>query len=360
MSSDDPNAIPDQELPEDLVQDRETPDDFRRRSRTRTVILTLAAIIVVAVLGYLLYRNVSPETILDIAAEYWPVSLAPIIGWLLGYWAVHSLYHPTASYYGCLDPVTHEFTLVRIPDEMIRYFDQPGNSVQYHTPLSNRYYPVQDMDLRSGRIAYAWPMDADPQLLFSREESYLKWSTWVLDVAKENVQLRDNPLLMAILLTRNHLGKTLDGIAKMLNMDDPDPTTRDYSMGDIMDAIHSRSDDNDPDDQGGEIDDRFRQHSGRLRLIYGARGDHRSGLGQTGEIMLPAQPAGLLPSRPSQVPAGHPAVRCVRLPGVHPRLRDEGHPCRIHRGRRGCQQDLPVQGLRQERRPPGLAVDHIA
>jgi len=242
--------VPDLELPiPEMPQDHETPQDFRRRSLRNLILIILAIVVGICAGGYVLYRYVGPDTLIDIVNEYWPIVFAPILGWLLGYWAVHNLYHPTASFYGCLDPITHQFTIVRIPDEMIKYFDQPGNSVQYHTPMSNRYYPVQDMDLQSGRIAYAWPFDSDPQLLFSREESYSKWSKWVLDVAKENTQLRDNPLLLAILLTRNHVGKTLDGIARMLNMDDPDLSTKDYSMSDLMDSIHGK------DDEGGDNDD---------------------------------------------------------------------------------------------------------
>ncbi|MBE6521864.1 MAG: hypothetical protein E7Z62_01860 [Thermoplasmata archaeon] len=242
--------VPDLELPiPEMPQDHETPQDFRRRSLRNLILIILAIVVGICAGGYVLYRYVGPDTLIDIVNEYWPIVFAPILGWLLGYWAVHNLYHPTASFYGCLDPNTHQFTIVRIPNEMIKYFDQPGNSVQYHTPMSNRYYPVQDMDLQSGRIAYAWPFDSDPQLLFSREESYSKWSKWVLDVAKENTQLRDNPLLLAILLTRNHVGKTLDGIARMLNMDDPDLSTKDYSMSDLMDSIHGK------DDEGGDNDD---------------------------------------------------------------------------------------------------------
>ena len=247
MSSDEvPNlSIPGMDDP----QEHDTPQDFRRRSRILTLVFIAVVVAAISVIAYLVYTNVSLEQVKEIAEEYWPVVLAPVLGWLLGFWAVHNLYHPTASFYGCLDPVTHQFTIVRIPDEMIKYFDQPGNSVQYHTPLSNRYYPVQDMDLQSGMIEYAWPFDSDPQLLFSREESYSKWSKWVLDVAKENTQLRDNPLLLAILLTRNHVGKTLDGIARMLNMDGPDLSTKDYSMSDLMDSIHGK------DDEGGDDDD---------------------------------------------------------------------------------------------------------
>ena len=254
MSSDQQyQQVPESELPDmEEFQEHETPQDFRRRSLLLKIAIILLAIAVIGVVAYLLYNNVTLETLEEIAKEYWPVVLAPILGWLLGFWAVHNLYHPTASYYGCLDPNTHEFTIVRIPDEMIKYFDQPGNSVQYHTPMSNRYYPVQDMDLQTGRIEYAWPFDSDPQLLFSREESYSKWSKWVLDVAKENTQLRDNPLLLAILLTRNHLGKTLDGIARMLNMDDPDVTTKDYSMSDLLDAIHGEDEQEDDDDGSQE------------------------------------------------------------------------------------------------------------
>jgi len=247
MSSDEvPNlSIPGMDDP----QKHDTPQDFRRRSRILTLVFIAVVVAAVSIIAYLVYTNVSMEQVKEVAEEYWPVVLAPILGWLLGFWAVHNLYHPTASFYGCLDPVTHQFTIVRIPDEMIKYFDQPGNSVQYHTPLSNRYYPVQEMDLQSGMIEYAWPFDSDPQLLFSREESYSKWSKWVLDVAKENTQLRDNPLLLAILLTRNHVGKTLDGIARMLNMDGPDLETKDYSMSDLMDSIHGK------EDEGGDNDD---------------------------------------------------------------------------------------------------------
>ncbi|MBR6213580.1 MAG: hypothetical protein IKQ67_02915 [Candidatus Methanomethylophilaceae archaeon] len=245
--------VPDIELPlPEMPHDHETPQDFRRRSLRNLILIVLAIAVGICAGGYVLYRYVGPDTLIDIADEYWPIVFAPILGWLLGYWAVQNLYHPTASYYGSLDPNTHEFTIVRIPDEMIKYFDQPGNSVQYHTPLSNRYYPVQKMDLQSGRMEYAWPFDADPQLLFSREESYLRWYEWILGVAKENIQLRDNPLLLAILLTRNHLGKALDGIAAMLNMDGQDASVKDYSMSDLLDSI--RGDDNE-EKEGGEDDE---------------------------------------------------------------------------------------------------------
>ena len=236
----------------DDPEEHDTPQDFRRRSRIITVVFIAVAVAAVSIVAYLIYTNVSLEQVKEFAEEYWPVVLAPVIGWLLGYWAVHNLYHPTASFYGCLDPNTHQFTIVRIPDEMIKYFDQPGNSVQYHTPLSNRYYPVQKMDLQSGRMEYAWPFDADPQLLFSREESYLTWYEWILGVAKENIQLRDNPLLLAILMTRNHLGKALNGIASMLNMDGPDASVKDYSMSDLLDSIRGNDDE---EIEGGEEDE---------------------------------------------------------------------------------------------------------
>lgn len=243
--------VPQEELPSiGPPQEHDTPQDYQRRSRRVMLLAILGLGAAICAGGYVLYRYVEYETIVEVANEYWPVVFAPVIGWLLGFWAVHNLYHPTASYYGCLDPNTHEFTIVRIPDEMIKYFDQPGNSVQYHTPLSNRYYPVQDMDLQNGRLTYAWPFDADPQLLFSREESYRRWYDWILDVAKENTQLRDNPLLLAILLVRNHLGKAFDGIAKMLNMDGPDVSTKDYSMSDLLEMVRGS------DQKGDEEDDK--------------------------------------------------------------------------------------------------------
>ncbi len=241
--------VPGLDLPQlEEPQEHDTPQDYQRRSRRVSILIVIGIVAGICAGGYVLYRYVGPDALIEITNEYWPIVFAPILGWLLGYWAVQNLYHPTASFYGCLDPSTHEFTIVRIPDEMIKYFDQPGNSVQYHTPLSNRYYPVQKMDLQSGRMEYAWPFDADPQLLFSREESYTKWYEWILGVAKENIQLRDNPLLLAILLTRNHLGKALDGISRMLNMDGPDASTKDYSMSDLLDSVRGKDPERGEDD----------------------------------------------------------------------------------------------------------------
>ena len=173
--------------------------------RRRTAIMALSAVLVLAVAAATCYIVLGPEAIADFLEEYWPVMAALPAGWLLGRWAVGMLYRPSGKLVVCLDPSTHIFRAVFIPDAMFRYFDQSGNNVLYHTPLGMPVYVAERIDTESGIIEYSWIHELDALTVMTREEFFVNFSATTEDVLRENLQIKGYPYTIALGYVRKTL-----------------------------------------------------------------------------------------------------------------------------------------------------------
>ncbi len=198
----------------------------RRNSMIRWAIL-LAVLLFASVLAC--YYVFGPESIMGFLEEYWPVLVSPMIGWILGRWAVKVLYRPSGRVVVCLDPENHTFRAVFIPDSMFRFFEQSGNNVLYHSPLGMPVYVAEYMDTDSGEIRYSWVHELDSMSVMTREETYVNWRTTLEEVLRENLQIMDHPHVIALGYTRKTLRDHLDMLADMLGIDGRD-FSRDTSV----------------------------------------------------------------------------------------------------------------------------------
>ena len=216
MSSDVPEdgGFPEPEVPEEAFR------PMPPRSR-RPLFIALGAVVAVGVLAWLGYSR-GTEYIAELLTEYWPVLAAPVAGWFLGSFAVKNLYKPSGRVLVSLDPETHTFRAVFVPEDYFRYMDQAGNNVVYHTPSGMPVYTVTDMDLERGRIDYGWVHESDAMVVMTREDAYLKWNDTLNQVLRENLELMDHPAVIALGLTRTCLRKHLDEISGAVGLTEPD------------------------------------------------------------------------------------------------------------------------------------------
>ena len=125
----DDQSQPQEQQPTPESAQRSMPSVFGMLVR-RLLLLAIAVGIITAVCWFVW----GPEAIRDVVREYWPICLAPIIGWILGRWSAKVLYRPTGKIVISINPETHEARVVFVPERMFRYFRQSGTN----TPITRR------------------------------------------------------------------------------------------------------------------------------------------------------------------------------------------------------------------------------
>jgi len=228
--SEDPQPVPEQ-------AQRRMPSVFGML--VRKLFLLAVAVGIVTVICYFVY---GPEAIKDVVREYWPIVLAPIIGWILGAWASKILYRPNGKIVIALDPETHGIRVVFVPERMFRYFRQSGNNVTYHTPLFSDVYLAKSIDTENGDIDYGWVHELNALLVFTREQGYSRFENLTEEVLMENNQIKDRGTAIGLAYARSFLKGVLDDIGSAAGLIKPD-----YSKDRTAEG---------PVDSGGERDDR--------------------------------------------------------------------------------------------------------
>ena len=213
---DDQSAPQEQQPVPDNVQ-RRMPSVFGMLVR-RLLLLAIAVGIITAVCWFVW----GPEAIRDVVREYWPVTLAPFIGWILGRWSAKVLYRPTGKIVISINPETHEARVVFVPERMFRYFRQSGNNVTYHTPLFSDVYLAKSIDTENGDIDYGWIHELNALLVFTREQSFARWNGLTEEVLMENNQLKDKPTAIALAYCRRFGKMILDDIGSAAGLFKPD------------------------------------------------------------------------------------------------------------------------------------------
>lgn len=218
--------------------------EFYRDQRRRLIIR--AAIAVAALIGAAAacYHVFGPEAIIDFLKEAWPVLMAPFAGWFLGMWTVKMLYRPSGRIIVCMEPDTHLFRAVFIPDPMFRFFDQSGNNVLYHSALGMPVYIAEHIDTENGEICYSWIHELSSLEVMTREDTYVNWRATLEEVLRENLGLMDHPHVIGLGYARKCLKDQLDLIAETLGLTGRD-FTRDYS-------VSRPDDDHEPDSERGD------------------------------------------------------------------------------------------------------------
>lgn len=210
------NTQPDpQENPQDQLQGQYVPLQAQARIPSplwmlvRRLLFVTAVIAIVALVCYFVF---GPDAMKEAFDEYWPLLLAPVIGWLLGRWSSKILYHPNGKVIIAMDPETHEVRVVFVPERMFRFFRQSGNNVTYHTSLFSDVYLARSIDTDHGNIDYGWVHEMNSLLVFTREQSFARWNGFTEEVLMENNQLKDEPLAIALAYCRRFGQSILDDI----------------------------------------------------------------------------------------------------------------------------------------------------
>ena len=273
----DPPEIDEEEELQPLPQDY-YPDPAPRRSIWETIRRWLlpASLCVTAVSVSCLAFGT--DAVVAFLQECWPVALAPFAGWLLGIWAAKTLYVPTGRIVATIDPESHLFRAVFIPDAMFRLFEQSGNNVLYHTPSGMPVYLAEDIDTERGTIAYSWIHELGAFEVMTREEAFVNWRQTLEEVLRENLQLMDHPHVIGLGFARRCLRDQLDSIAEALGLTGTnfwrDRTPESPGIPDLQTPHFAE----DPKDEQGR----------RVRLRDGARPRHSRGVGEAGQVLLPA------------------------------------------------------------------------
>jgi len=235
------NPIIQQQMQEQMLQ------EFYRDQRRKLIIRIVIAGAALVGGAAICYHVFGPEQIMAFLEEYWPVLMAPFAGWFLGRWTVKMLYRPSGRVVACMDPKTHMFRAVFIPDTMFRFFEQSGNNVLYHSPLGMPVYIAESIDTDNGVIRYSWIHELSSMEVMTREDTYNNWRATLEDVLRENLGLMDHPHVIGLGYARKCLKDQLDMIAEMLGLTGRD-FSRDYS-------VSHPEDDYEPDGQNGGQDE---------------------------------------------------------------------------------------------------------
>lgn len=154
--------------------------------------------------------------------ECWPLALAPVAGWLLGRMAANRLYRPDGRVIVQLDPDSHMFRAVFVPEEFFRYIDQTGNNVVYHSPCGLPVYLARDMDLSRGAVDFGWVHTNDALVVMTRESAFIRWRDTLDSVLEENLVLMHHPQTIGLGYARDCLRRHLHDISGALGIDTAD------------------------------------------------------------------------------------------------------------------------------------------
>ena len=292
-------------LSDDQAIQRMMQEQMLRRFRfeqRRGIVLRVAVAVGTSVAGAAVCLHVfGPDAIASFLEEVWPVLISPVAGWLLGMWAVRILYKPSGRVVVCMEPDTHLFRAVFIPDTMFRYFVQSGNNVLYHSAQGVPVYIAERIDTGTGEIRYSWIHELSSLEVMTREDTYNNWRDILEDVLRENLGLMDHPHVIGIGYARRCLREQLDSIAEALGLTGRD-FSRDRSVSEPREQASKDPEDNlpsdDPEDQGGEAVERGH----RVHQRDGARPDHSRRLGEAGEVLQRPLPDSVLLAGPPGVP----------------------------------------------------------
>ena len=201
----------------------------------RRTIFGIVVMMVSAAVLYLIGSTYGIEPLRKILEDYWPVLISPIAGWYLGKKVSKDLYRPDGRLLISLDPETHLFRLVFVPERTFKTMTQTGNNVVYHTPSGLPAYTVRDMDLNNGRIGYGWIHENDALVVMTRESAYKKWNTTLDQVMEDNLELMGHPHIIGLGYARKNLRDHLDGLGEVLGITKPDyeqhPTNNEKTEG---------------------------------------------------------------------------------------------------------------------------------
>ncbi len=203
--------------------------EYRRDQRRRMVLRIVLAGASLASAVAICYRFLGPDQMVAFLVEAWPVLMAPFAGWFLGRWVVNLLYRPSGRIVACMEPETHLFRAVFIPDSMFRFFEQSGNNVLYHSPLGMPVYIAEHIDTEEGSIVYSWIHELSSMEVMTREDTYNNWRSTLEDVLRENLGLMDHPQVIGLGYARRCLKDQLDAIADALGLSGRD-FSGDYSV----------------------------------------------------------------------------------------------------------------------------------
>ena len=206
------NPVIQQQMQEQMLK------EFYKEQRRRLVIRIIIVVASFAAAVSICYYVYGPEAIKAFLDEYWPVLISPFLGWFLGMWVVKRLYRPSGRMVVCMDPSTHLFRPVFIPDNMFRFFEQSGNNVLYHSALGMPVYIAEEIDTENGSIRYSWIHNLSSMEVFTREETYNNWRNTLEEVLRENLELIDHPYVIGLGYARKCLKDQLDLIAQTLGL----------------------------------------------------------------------------------------------------------------------------------------------
>ena len=188
----------------------------------RRAILAIVILLASAVILYLIGRTYGIEPLMGILEDYWPAVISPLAGWYLGKKVAKDLYKPDGRLLISLNPETHMFRLVFVPEKTFKTMSQTGNNVVYHTPSGLPAYTVRELDLNNGRIVYGWVHENDALVVMTRESAYKKWNTTLDQVMEDNLELMVHPHIIGLGYARKSLRSHLDGIAEAVGFTKPD------------------------------------------------------------------------------------------------------------------------------------------
>lgn len=205
----------------------------------RRTILAIALLMLIVVILYIIGNTYGIEPMRKVAEDYWPAFISPLAGWYLGKKVAKDLYKPDGRLLIYLNPDTHLFRAIFVPEKTFKTMSQTGNNVVYHTPSGLPAYTVRDMDLENGRVGYGWVHENDALVVMTRESAYKKWNTTLDQVMEDNLELMVHPHIIGLGYARTSLRNHLDGIAEAVGFTNPDyeqHTTNDEKGGE-EDAI---------------------------------------------------------------------------------------------------------------------------
>ncbi len=188
----------------------------------RRAILAFAVVAASAVAVYLAGLFFGIDALKRTAEEYWPVLASPIVGWFVGRKLVSDFYRPDGRVLVQLDPGSHMFRAVFVPERFFRLLTQTGNNVVYHTPAGMPVYTVKSMDLERGAVDYGWVHESEALTVMTRENAYSEWDDTLNEVLRENLELMVHPHVIGLGYARKNLREHLDMMGGALGLDGAD------------------------------------------------------------------------------------------------------------------------------------------
>ncbi len=190
-------------------------DFVHQNRRPLAVVLGIAAAIIL-----IRVYNVDLSPLIDVLLTWYPILIAPVIGYIAGVIVVDKLIDVPCTKLIVLNPGSNESRSWLIPNKLFATFTKPGNSFQFHDGFGKPVYYCESVDFQNRTVFYCWPHSLPYHDVISNLEYYNMICKDYNDVTSEVLILRRHLSSVALKQTRSVSREFMDEILSVMNSGD--------------------------------------------------------------------------------------------------------------------------------------------